>query len=55
MIDVKSVRTPLAKATGDAVAPVAGLPTVALAADGKPTITVPEGVAAPTHAGRAGR
>ena len=36
VIDVKSVRTPLARATGDAVAPVAGLPTVALAADGKP-------------------
>ena len=29
VIDVKSARTPLAKATGDAVAPVAGLPTVA--------------------------
>ncbi len=36
------------RATGDAVAPVAGLPTVALAADGKPTITIPRGVAAPT-------
>jgi peptidylprolyl isomerase len=48
VIDAKTVRTPLAKATGDAVAPVAGLPTVALAADGKPTITIPPGVAAPT-------
>jgi FKBP-type peptidyl-prolyl cis-trans isomerase len=48
VIDVKSVRTPLAKATGEAVPPVAGLPTVAVAADGKPTITIPEGVAAPT-------
>jgi peptidylprolyl isomerase len=48
VIDPKTVRTPLAKATGDAVAPVAGLPTVALAADGKPTITIPSGVAAPT-------
>jgi peptidylprolyl isomerase len=48
VIDVKSARTPLAKATGDAVAPVDGLPTVAVAADGKPTITVPAGVAAPT-------
>jgi FKBP-type peptidyl-prolyl cis-trans isomerase 2 len=48
VIDAKTVRTPLAKATGDPVAPVAGLPTVALAADGKPTITVPQGVAAPT-------
>lgn len=48
VIDVKSVRTPLTRATGDAVTPPAGLPTVALAADGKPTITVPSGVAAPT-------
>ncbi len=48
VIDAKSVRTPLAKATGDPVAPVAGLPTVALAADGKPTITVPQDVTAPT-------
>jgi peptidylprolyl isomerase len=48
VIDVKNVRTPLARATGDAVAPVDGLPTVALADNGKPTITVPSGVAAPT-------
>ena len=48
VIDVKGVRTPLTKATGEALAPVDGLPTVALAADGKPTITVPSGVAAPT-------
>ena len=48
VIDVKSVRTPLPKATGAAVAPVAGLPTVTLAADGKPTVNVPAGVAAPT-------
>jgi len=48
VIDVKSVRTPLERATGEAVAPVAGLPTVALAADGKPTITVPSGATAPT-------
>jgi peptidylprolyl isomerase len=48
VIDVKDVRTPLARATGDPVPPVAGLPTVALAADGKPTITIPAGVAAPT-------
>ena len=45
---MKSVRTPLARATGDAVAPVDGQPTVTLAADGKPTITIPSGVAAPT-------
>ena len=48
VIDVKSVRTPLEKATGEAVAPVEGLPTVALADNGKPTITIPSGVAAPT-------
>jgi peptidylprolyl isomerase len=48
VIDVKSVRTPLSKATGEAVAPVEGQPTVTLAADGKPTITIPSGVAAPT-------
>ena len=48
MIDVKSVRTPLEKATGEAVAPVDGLPTVALADNGKPTITIPSGAAAPT-------
>ena len=45
---MKGVRTPLAKATGDAVAPVDGQPTVTLAADGKPTITIPSGVPAPT-------
>jgi peptidylprolyl isomerase len=48
VIDVKSVRTPLARATGAPVAPVAGQPTVTLAADGKPTITIPSGVPAPT-------
>jgi peptidylprolyl isomerase len=48
VIDVKGVRTPLTKATGDPVTPVDGLPTVALAEDGKPTITLPSGVAAPT-------
>jgi peptidylprolyl isomerase len=48
VIDVKGVRTPLTRATGEAVTPPAGLPTVALAADGKPTITIPSGVAAPT-------
>ena len=49
VIDVKTVRKPLARATGAPVAPVAGLPTVSLAANGKPTITVPAGVAAPTQ------
>lgn len=41
VVDVTGVKTPLARATGDPVAPVAGLPTVTLAADGKPTIEVP--------------
>jgi peptidylprolyl isomerase len=49
VIDVKGVRTPLGRATGEAVPPVDGLPTVALAADGKPTITIPPGVPAPTQ------
>ncbi|MDI6022273.1 FKBP-type peptidyl-prolyl cis-trans isomerase [Leucobacter sp. UT-8R-CII-1-4] len=37
----------LKKAEGEAQKPVAGLPTVELAANGEPTITIPEGVAAP--------
>jgi peptidylprolyl isomerase len=48
VIDVRSVLKPLKKATGEAVAPVAGLPTVALAKNGKPKITIPKGAAAPT-------
>jgi peptidylprolyl isomerase len=49
VIDVKGVRTPLSRATGEAVPPVDGLPTVTLAADGKPTIAIPPGVTAPTQ------
>ena len=49
VIDVKAANTPLKRATGTAVPPVEGLPTVKLADDGKPTITVPSGVAAPTQ------
>ena len=45
VVDVKSVRTPLARATGGAVVPAAGLPAVALAGNGKPTITVPKSTA----------
>jgi len=45
VLDVKSVRTPLGKATGEAVPPVAGLPTVVLDAKGAPTVTVPKGTA----------
>ena len=49
LVDVKSIRTPLARATGDTVTPPAGLPTVVLDSTGKPTITVPPaGTVAPT-------
>ncbi len=49
LVDVKSIRTPLARATGDTVTPPAGLPTVVLDSTGKPTITVPPaGIVAPT-------
>jgi peptidylprolyl isomerase len=42
LIDVKSVRHPLARATGTGVEPPPGLPTVTLdPATGKPTITLP--------------
>lgn len=40
-IDVRGIYTPLERAEGEAVSPVAGLPTVALDVDGKPTITIP--------------
>jgi peptidylprolyl isomerase len=49
LVDVKSVRTPLARATGATVNPPTGLPTVTLDSTGKPAITVPAaGVVAPT-------
>jgi peptidylprolyl isomerase len=49
LVDVKSIRTPLARATGATVTPPTGLPTVTLDGTGKPTITVPAaGVVAPT-------
>ena len=35
------------KAEGDAIAPPAGLPTVTVAADGKPTLKVPDGYKPP--------
>jgi peptidylprolyl isomerase len=41
VVDVTGVRTVMKRATGTPVPPVAGLPTVKLAADGSPTITVP--------------
>jgi len=40
--DIHDVRVPLARAEGEAVEPAAGLPTVELADDGAPTITVPD-------------
>lgn len=42
-VDLHEVRTPLTRAEGTPVDPVAGLPTVELAEDGSPTITVPGG------------
>jgi peptidylprolyl isomerase len=43
VVDVKEVRHPLTRATGTPVTPAAGLPTVTLDGDGKPTVTVPDG------------
>jgi peptidylprolyl isomerase len=43
VLDLRSV--PLVEATGDAVAPKAGLPKVAVAKGGKPTVTVPKSTA----------
>ncbi len=40
-ITVTDATTPLSVATGDAVAPVDGLPTVTLGADGSPTVAIP--------------
>ncbi len=42
VVDLAAASTPLAKATGEPVAPVDGLPTVKLAKSGKPTIKVPK-------------
>jgi len=41
VLDLKSARTPLTKATGTAVTPAKGLPTVTYDAKGTPKITVP--------------
>lgn len=43
VVDIKGVKNVLARATGTPVAPKAGLPTVKLAANGKPAITLPSG------------
>lgn len=48
VVDVRGIRTPLERAEGTPVAPVPGLPTVSLAADGAPTVTVPDGPAPAT-------
>ena len=42
VVEVKDVQTPLSRATGTAVAPVDGLPTVKLAKNGKPSIFMPK-------------
>jgi peptidylprolyl isomerase len=41
--EIQDIRTPLKRAEGTEVDPVEGLPTVELADDGAPTITVPDG------------
>jgi peptidylprolyl isomerase len=43
VIDVMEASVPLTRAEGEPVAPADGLPTVELAADGTPTITIPDG------------
>lgn len=43
VVDLRSARDVLTRATGTPVAPKPGLPTVRAGADGKPTITVPTG------------
>jgi peptidylprolyl isomerase len=48
LLELRSVRHPLGRATGTAVTPPEGLPTVVLDGTGKPTITIPAGVAAPS-------
>ena len=53
VIDVKGVRTPLAKATGEAVAPVDGLPTVAARRQRQADHHHPERRARAHHAGGA--
>jgi peptidylprolyl isomerase len=45
VFDVKSLRSPLARATGTVVTPAPGLPAVTLGAKGKPKITVPKATA----------
>lgn len=49
VVDLLDARQPLDRAEGTAVPPVAGLPTVTLAEDGAPTITLPPDVPAPAQ------
>lgn len=42
LLDIKAAHTPLDRAKGTTVTPKAGLPTVKLADNGKPTITMPK-------------
>ena len=42
VVDVRSARETLTRATGEKVTPPAGLPTVAVAKNGKPKLTVPK-------------
>jgi peptidylprolyl isomerase len=43
VVELKALKNVLSRSAGKAVAPKAGLPTVKLAANGKPTITLPPG------------
>ena len=43
VVDLAAARMPLTRATGDAVAPVDGLPAVTLGSSGKPKVVIPEG------------
>lgn len=49
VIDALSTRPVPTRAEGEAVTPPAGLPTVTLAEDGTPSITIPDNFAAPTE------
>ncbi|MFI9488693.1 FKBP-type peptidyl-prolyl cis-trans isomerase [Promicromonospora sp. NPDC052451] len=48
VVEVSGVKDIPTRAEGTAVEPEAGLPTVELADDGQPTVTIPEGYEAPT-------
>jgi FKBP-type peptidyl-prolyl cis-trans isomerase len=48
LFDIRESTVPLERATGEAVAPVAGLPTVTLAASGEPKVKIASDVTPPT-------